>query len=223
MTGTTAAEIVVTGLCKRFAPRETVLDGVQLTARSGGLSLVLGEPGSGKSTLARCLSGVYRPDAGDVTYRLGGRGEVTLTASDARTVAWLRTHHIASFDGHLAAAPRLSVGAAAARAARCSRSSAIAALRRFHVAHLASVPIGRLRAPDRLTVALAAALLAERPFVVLDEPEACADPQHLTRWLRRLADGGAAVIATGGLDSPLASIATAVGELRRGGIEWRKR
>ena len=130
MTGTTAAEIVVTGLCKRFAPRETVLDGVQLTARSGGLSLVLGEPGSGKSTLARCLSGVYRPDAGDVTYRLGGRGEVTLTASDARTVAWLRTHHIASFDGHLAAAPRLSVGAAAARAARCSRSSAIAALRR---------------------------------------------------------------------------------------------
>jgi ABC-type thiamine transport system ATPase subunit len=47
---------------------------------------------------------------------------------------------------------------------------------RFHIANLAPVPIGRLRASDRLTVALAAALLAERPFVVLDEPEAVVPP-----------------------------------------------
>ena len=217
-----AAEIAVTGLSKRFDGEFGVLDSVALTARGGTLSLIVGAPGSGKSTLVRCLTGVYRADAGAVTYRLGSRGAVDLTTSDARTVAWMRTHHIASFDGLLAAAPRLPAAVAAARAARCSRPSAVAALGRFHIANLGPVPIGRLRTADRLTVALAAALLAERPFVVLDEPERFADPASLTKWLRLLTDDGAAVVTTAPPGSPLESIATAMGELRRGRIEWRR-
>jgi ABC-2 type transport system ATP-binding protein len=217
---TSSAEIAVTGLSKRFDAQRSVLDAVDLTARGGTLSLIVGAPGSGKSTLVRCLTGVYRPDAGAVSFRLGGRGTVDLTTSDARTVAWMRTHHIASFDGLLAVAPRLPAAVAAARAARCSRPSAVAALGRFHLSNLAPVPIGRLRASDRLTVALAAALLAERPFVVLDDPEAFADTASLTKWLRRLTDDGAAVVATGPPGSPLESIATVTGELRRGRIEW---
>ena len=215
-----AAEIAVTGLSKRFDGQAAVLDAVELTARGGTLSLIVGAPGAGKSMLVRCLTGVYRPDAGAVTYRLGGRGAVDLTTSDARTVAWMRTHHIASFDGLLAVAPRLPAAVAAARAARCSRPSAVAALGRFHISTLAPVPIGRLRTSDRLTVALAAALLAERPFVVLDDAEAFADTASLTKWLRRLTDDGAAVVATGAPGSSLESIATATGELRRGRIEW---
>jgi ABC-2 type transport system ATP-binding protein len=217
---TSGAEIAVTGLSKRFDAQLSVLDAVDLTAHGGTLSLIVGAPGSGKSTLVRCLTGVYRPDAGAVTYRLGNHGAVNLTTSDARTVAWMRTHHIASFDGLLAVAPRLPAAAAAARAARCSRPSAVAALGRFHLSNLAPVPIGRLRASDRLTVALAAALLADRPFVVLDDPEAFADAASLTKWLRRLIDDGAAVVATGPPGSSLESIATATGELRRGRIEW---
>jgi ABC-2 type transport system ATP-binding protein len=222
VTGAAAADIAVTGLSKRFDAQPAVLDDVDLIARGGGLSLVVGAPGSGRSTLVRCLTGVYRPDTGAVIYRLGGRGTVNLTTSDARTVAWLRTHHIATFDGLLAAAPRLPAAVAAARAARCSRSSAVAALGRFHIANFAPVPIGRLRAADRLTVALAAALLAERPFVVLDEPERFADSESLTRWLRRLTDDGAAVVVTGSPGCALESIATTRGELQRGKIEWRK-
>jgi ABC-2 type transport system ATP-binding protein len=215
-----AAEMTVTGLSKRFDGG--VLDSVALTARGGTLSLIVGTPASGKSTLVRCLTGVYRADAGAVTYRLGSRGAVDLTTSDARTVAWMRAHHIASFDGLLAAAPRLPAAVAAARAARCTRPSAIAAFGRFRIANLGPVPIGRLRTADRLTVALAAALLADRPFVVLDEPERFADPASLTTWLRRLTDHGAAIVATAPQGSALESIATAMGELRKGRIEWRK-
>lgn len=219
---TGAAELAVTGLSKRFDGAPGVLDSVALTARGGTLSLIVGAPGSGKSTLVRCLTGVYRADAGTVTYRLGQRGAVDLTTSDARTVAWMRAHHISSFDGLLAAAPRLPAAVAAARAARCSRPSAVAALGRFHIANLGQVPIGRLRTADRLTVALAAALLAERPFVVLDEPERFAGPASLTTWLRRLTDHGAAVVTTAPPGSALESIATAMGELRKGRIEWRR-
>ena len=222
MTSAGTAEIAASGLSKRFDGQSTVLDAVDLTARGGTLSLIVGRPGAGKSTLVRCLTGVYRPDAGTVTYRLGGRGAVDLNTSDARTVAWMRTHHIASLEGLLAVAPRLPAAVAAARAARCSRSSAVAALGRFHISALAPVPIGRLRAPDRLTVTLAAALLADRPFVVLDDPEAIADPASLTKWVKRLTDDGAAIVATGPPGSSLESIATATGQLRRGRIEWER-
>ncbi len=222
MSAIAAAEIAVTRLSKGFDGQPVVLDGIDLTVRSGTLTLVTGPPGSGKSTLVRCMTGVYRADAGAVRYRTAGRGEVDITAADARTVAWLRARHVASFDGLIPAAPRLPAAVAAARAAQCSRTSAIAALGRFHIANLAPVPIGRLRTADRLTVALAAALLAERPFVLLDEPEASADPESVARWLRRLTDRGAAVLATGGPESQLASIASTTADLRRGRIEWRK-
>jgi ABC-2 type transport system ATP-binding protein len=211
-------EIAVTGLSKRFhAP---VLRDVALTARGGALTLVLGAPGSGKSTLARCLTGVYRPDTGDVVYRSGVHGAVNLATADPRTVAWLRTHHIAAYDGTLPTAPRLPVAVAAARAARRSRSAAVAALDRLRAADLAPVPIGRLRAAQSRTVAVAAALLAGRPFVVLDEPDATVDADALTGWLRRLLDGGAAIVATGGPDSPLTAIASVTGELTEGNISW---
>lgn len=217
-----AAEIAVTGLSKRFGALPAVLENVGLTARGGGLTLITGAPGAGKSTLVRCLTGVYRPDRGAVSYRLGGQGAVDVTTADARSVAWLRRHHIASFDGLFAAAPRLPAAAAAARAARCNRPSAVAALECFDLADLAPVPIGRLRTADRLTVALAAALLAERPFVVLDEPDCYADREGLVRWLRRITDEGGVVVATAKPGSPLESIATTTGDLRRGMIQWHR-
>ena len=78
-----AAAITVTDLSKRFvgAPPTGVLDAVNLIARGGTLSLIVGAPCSGKSTLLRCLTGVYRPDAGEVTFRLGAR-VLNLTAAD---------------------------------------------------------------------------------------------------------------------------------------------
>ena len=58
--------------------------------------------------------------------------------------------------------------------------------------------------------------------LVLDDPERCADPATLTKWLRRLTEDGAAVVCTGSPGSGLESMATAVGELQRGRIEWRR-
>lgn len=41
---------------------------VSLTVRSGSIVGLIGESGSGKSTLARCLTGLERPDSGQVLY-----------------------------------------------------------------------------------------------------------------------------------------------------------
>ncbi|WP_197420333.1 hypothetical protein [Mycobacterium sp. NAZ190054] len=89
--------------------------------------------------------------------------------------------------------------------------------------HLAHTPLGRLRTPQRHTVALAAALLSGRPFVVLDVPDRYAPSDVLAAWLHDVAAAGAALVVTAAADSPLESIAHAVGELRKGEISWHTR
>lgn len=53
------------GLTKRFG-RQVVLDGVDLTLRSGQLTGLIGPDGSGKSTLLRMVAGLVSPDRGHV-------------------------------------------------------------------------------------------------------------------------------------------------------------
>lgn len=221
---TAGSALTVRQLSKRFegTGQTGILDALDMTAPAGTLTLIVGAAGSGRSTLVRCLTGVYRPIAGEVVYTLGGRDAVDLAAADPRTVAWMRGHHIASFDGSLTAAPSAPAVAVVASAARRNRASALAALARLQIADLALVSFGRLRLGGRHAIALAAALLAERPFVILDEPERATEPGRLTEWLRHITDAGAAVVATGAPGSSLASIATVTGELTRGKIEWHK-
>jgi len=58
------------GLTKRFKTGRThieVLKQVDFDARHGDVTMVMGPSGSGKSTLIATLSGLLRPDAGEVT------------------------------------------------------------------------------------------------------------------------------------------------------------
>jgi polar amino acid transport system ATP-binding protein len=59
------AEIRLTGVCKCFGSRK-VLNGVDLTIRSGETVALLGPSGGGKSTLLRCLNGLNTIDAGEI-------------------------------------------------------------------------------------------------------------------------------------------------------------
>lgn len=212
--------ITATRLRKRFDDGPEVLDGAEITAAGGRLTLIRGSAGSGRTTLARCLTGVYRPDAGEVTLRLDSRGEVDLTAADPRTVAWLRAHHIAAFDGPLATAPTLSAEAAVARAAGCTSAAAVTGLARVGLAGVAQRPLGRLRAAEGRAVALVAALLSERSFIVLDCPGEYISSDALASWLLEATAAGAALVVTTAPDSPLESIASTVGDLRKGVICW---
>lgn len=53
------------GLVKEF-PGVKALTDVDFTLRAGEIHALLGENGAGKSTLIKCVSGVYKPDGGEI-------------------------------------------------------------------------------------------------------------------------------------------------------------
>jgi putative ABC transport system ATP-binding protein len=80
-TGAPAVEL--RGLTRTYTSgerRQMVLDGVDLTLRTGELAVLLGRSGSGKSTLLNLVSGIDLPDAGDV--RVEGRSIPALSERD---------------------------------------------------------------------------------------------------------------------------------------------
>lgn len=73
-------------LSLRFG-RIPALDGVALDIWPGEVVAIVGESGSGKTTLLRVLSGLMRPDAGEVTYD----GREVLAMGEAERRALMRT------------------------------------------------------------------------------------------------------------------------------------
>src|SRR5690349_5370443 len=63
--GAQAADLELRGITKRFG-HLTALDGVDLSAYAGQVLAVVGDNGAGKSTLIKIISGVHRPDAGEI-------------------------------------------------------------------------------------------------------------------------------------------------------------
>lgn len=65
-------ELVIDNLYKSYkTPKGTksVLKGLQIVVSKGETFAILGKSGSGKSTLAKILTGLEKPDAGDVRYK----------------------------------------------------------------------------------------------------------------------------------------------------------
>ena len=54
-------------ITKRF-PGVTALDGVSLAFQPGEIHALVGENGAGKSTLIKIITGIHRPDAGEIHY-----------------------------------------------------------------------------------------------------------------------------------------------------------
>ncbi|WP_426593373.1 ABC transporter ATP-binding protein [Cellulomonas sp. McL0617] len=206
------AGIRVSGLRRAFG-RVQALDGVDLTARAGAVTALVGPNGSGKTTLLLILAGLLVPDAGEV--QIAGLDDVS--AARART-GWM-PDAFGTWDSLTArevlttfgAAYRLSRPAADARAAEL--------LATVHLTEFADRPASVLSRGQKQRLGLARALVHSPDVLLLDEPASGLDPRSrvdLRVLLRRLADEGATVLVSSHVLSELEEMADDAVFLSRG-------
>ncbi|MFD5873665.1 thiol reductant ABC exporter subunit CydD [Streptomyces sp. NPDC060322] len=163
----------VRGLSARYEGAERdALHSVDLTLHAGRRIAVVGTSGSGKTTLAQILLRFL--DAREGTYRLGGVDASALDADTVRTFVGLCAQDAHVFDSSVRENLRLARTGATDGELR----DALAAARLLDWAE--SLPDGldtmvgehgaRLSGGQRQRLALARALLADFPVLVLDEP-----------------------------------------------------
>lgn len=216
----------VNGVVKRFG-ENTVLDGVDLAVGSGEVVALVGENGAGKSTLTRVISGVYRPEGGEL--RIDGEPVSFRTPDDAMAcgIQVIYQEFRQNLFPNLSVAENLFVREDGRRFGRVLVSKAAMAtettrlLTEMDMRIDPHAKVGKLRVAEQQMVEIAKAMTHQLKLIILDEPTAALDgheSEELFRQVRRLrADGVAVVYISHRLDEVFA-LADRVVVLRDGQV-----
>ncbi|MEU7488677.1 sugar ABC transporter ATP-binding protein [Streptomyces sp. NPDC042319] len=194
-----AEVLAVRGLSKSF-PGVRALDDVDLTLRPGEVHALIGENGAGKSTLIKLLTGVRRPDAGDITFQ--GRKVSFATPLEAQKAGISTIYQEVNLIPLLSVARNLFLGREPRTRlglldfARMHREAG-ETLRTYGVRVDVRQPLRTLGVGAQQMVALARAVATDARIVVMDEPTSSLEPREvetLFSVIRRLRDDGIAVV-----------------------------
>ncbi len=190
----------VDGLAKSFGAT-TALRHCSLALRAGEIHVLIGENGSGKSTLVKILSGVHRPDAGQVLLE-----QEPLRARSPRAAI---DAGIATVFQEVQCVPRQSVldnlwlgcdgmlrRAASSPAQRRDRAREVLTEVLGSCPDLGA-PAGALSLSERQGLAICRALLRDPRILILDEASSALDVatrDRLFSCMRRLTAAGRAVL-----------------------------
>lgn len=176
-------------------PEVRATDGVELDVRRGEIFGLLGPNGAGKSTLVRQLTGLLRPDGGSV--EILGHDIVRHPERAARILAYLGQESTALDELTVSLAAE-TTGRLRGLGVRQARAERDAVLDELGLAPIAGRALKKLSGGQRRLACFAAALVGERPLLVLDEPTTGMDPvARRAVWAavdRRRAEHGATVL-----------------------------
>jgi len=160
------------------------LKDVSLDLRSGEVLALLGENGAGKSTCVKLLSGLYRPDQGEII--LDSVPTELTSPLDAFRRGISVVHQHPGLFGDLSVAENVFVGHMPLDKFRRLDHAAMQrqAAELLDVVGLdcdPSVPLNRLRSSEQQLVEIARALSAEARVLILDEPTAALSQREVER------------------------------------------
>ncbi|GAA4073333.1 sugar ABC transporter ATP-binding protein [Nonomuraea soli] len=173
-------------MTKRFGPT-TALDDAGIAIADGETHALVGRNGAGKSTLVSILTGLQRPDEGEV--RFSGLAAPALADRDAwrRQVACV--YQRSTIIPALTVAENLFLNRQAGRGPirwGPLRKRAADLLERYGVAVDARALAGDLTVEQRQLVEIARALSMGARFIILDEPTAQLDGPAIQRLFERM-------------------------------------
>lgn len=190
----------VRDISKAF-PGVQALDRVSLALNAGEIHALVGENGSGKSTLVKSLSGVHRPEAGEIRLR----GEVVSLPNPI--VA--RQRGVATIYQELSLVPSLSVAeniflgrfptVASGQIIdwQTMRRESVKTLRELGIEIDPDVVVRSLSMAEQQLIEIAKAISEDSGVLVMDEPTAAlglAETRRLQDLIRQLARQGKAIL-----------------------------
>lgn len=207
----------------------TALDQVDFEVNTGEVVALLGDNGAGKSTLIKCISGVYKPEQGKITFT--GKDIVHSTPAE------VREEGIETIYQDLALAENLDVGAnvflGKERMKKVfglfpvtddeyMRQEATKVLDRLDI-HIPSLKqkLVNLSGGQRQAVAIARALYWNAKLVIMDEPTAALgvpEQRKVLALVRSLREQGIPVILISHTMQDVMEVADRIVVMRRGKV-----
>ena len=190
-------------ISKRFGALQALAD-VDVDINAGEVLAILGDNGAGKSTFIKILSGAYEPSAG--TLLLDGAPVSFASPQDAADVGIATIFQELALSENLSIAENVFLGRELVRRVlgvpflkRQAMKQKVAELLNTLEAHISDpeAAVGSLSGGQRQAVAISRALNLNARLVIMDEPTAAlavAETRKVLQLIRRLAEGGRAVI-----------------------------
>jgi ABC-type sugar transport system ATPase subunit len=204
--GTTAATtdlaslLSLRGISKSFGPVQA-LTGVDLDVPPGQVTALVGDNGAGKSSLIKTISGLWGPDAGEISWE---RAPVRLHGpKDAEALGITTIYQDLALCDNLDIVQNMYLGHEPLRHRMLDEAkmelSARNTLKELSVTTVRSIrqPVGSLSGGQRQSVAVAKAVMSQAKLVIMDEPTAALGVAQTTMVLgliKRLSERGVAVL-----------------------------
>jgi general nucleoside transport system ATP-binding protein len=217
-----AAAVALRGITKRF-PGVVANDHVEFEAAEGEVHALLGENGAGKTTLSNILTGLYRPDEGEIV--LFGRPAEFGSPRDALDAGIAMVHQHFRLVSPFTVAENVvlgdhrDVGRAFLLRPRTIDGRVAELSRRYGLGVEPRARIWQLSLGEQQRVEILKALYQDARILILDEPTAVLTPQEaeaLFETIRAMAADGRTVIFISHKLHEVKAVADRVTVLRRG-------
>ncbi len=183
------------GIEKRF-PGVIACAGADLRVRPGTIHALLGENGAGKTTMVSVLSGVYRPDGGEVW--VNGQRRFFQSPADAIAAGVGMVYQEFRLVPTLTVAENIVLGAAPGLLRSAEIEERVAELSAaYGMAADPTRPVWQLSMGERQRVEILKALWRNASVLVMDEPTAVLTPgeaAELGLTLKAMAEDGRSII-----------------------------
>jgi ribose transport system ATP-binding protein len=172
-----------------------VLDGVDLSVKSGEIHALLGANGAGKSTLIKCIAGVIRPDGGEI--EINGNTFAGLTPRQSRTAGVAVVYQELSLTKSLSVAENVFLGSELKFGpflrGRAQRAESQRLLQELGLTIDSKAILDTLGTAEAQGIEIVKAMRRHPGVLILDEPTAAltgAEAAELAVQLKRLRANG---------------------------------